>query len=218
MFEADRIEVSVSSAVVTSLMHGSILWKDTMTPSGLASTVLSSLDIVCANTLHKGIVLDYSTKYEMSAVSLEKLTKTQVVLPKDITGMLDRVNALYCLIVLFFGKLSHPEQGLKKFINRCESNRQLLRTNLFMDYKFIARVLYSIDNRLFIWLSECKNAKSVTDTNLDLISFGNIISELQLGTLRRNLPEGVMKPISSAMDDDNKRRKDENDKSKKQRC
>ena len=64
-------------------------------------------------SIAEGIVLDYLTEYEMSAVSLENLIKTQILFPVDITGLLDRINALYCLVVVFFGKQSHPKQGFK---------------------------------------------------------------------------------------------------------
>ena len=49
--ERKKVEVSVSLAVVTYLMHGSIFWKEALKPSGLVSTVLSTLDIVNTNTL-----------------------------------------------------------------------------------------------------------------------------------------------------------------------
>ena len=82
--ESERIECQVSSALATSLMHGSFLWASSITPSGLASSVITSLDTIRGDTLYEGIVLDYSTKHEMSASSLEKLMKTQILFPSDI--------------------------------------------------------------------------------------------------------------------------------------
>ena len=65
LFEAESLDASVSSAVTSSFMHGSLLWKDELTPSGLAASVLSSQDIIKSNLLEEGIVLDYSTKHEI---------------------------------------------------------------------------------------------------------------------------------------------------------
>ena len=62
-----KIEVSVSAAVTTSLQHGSFVWYNSLTPSGFASSVLTSMEIMRPDLLHEGIVLDYSTKHEMSA-------------------------------------------------------------------------------------------------------------------------------------------------------
>ena len=52
-------------------------------PLGLAASVISSEGLFRTDTLHEGMVLDYSTEFDMSAVSLSKLTKTQVVFPVD---------------------------------------------------------------------------------------------------------------------------------------
>ena len=77
---------------------------------------------------------------------------------------------------------------------------------------FIARVLYSIDNRLFIWLSKCKSSKVVSDTNLDLISFGSIISEIQMGSFRRDLPKGVIKSTKDKEEPEDKYKKDDGER------
>ena len=66
-FETEGIECSFSATVATPLMYGSFLWRNALSSSGLASSVLTSEGILHINTLHEGTLLDYSTKYEMSA-------------------------------------------------------------------------------------------------------------------------------------------------------
>ena len=39
IFEEENLDISVSSALTSSLLNGSVLWKDCLTPSGLASSV-----------------------------------------------------------------------------------------------------------------------------------------------------------------------------------
>ena len=51
IFEEENIDISVSSALTSSLLNGSVLWKDCLTPSGLASSVLSLDDIIKSNRL-----------------------------------------------------------------------------------------------------------------------------------------------------------------------
>ena len=101
--EAREIECTISSALATVLMHGSLTWSNEMTPSGLAASVISLRDIINNCTLYEGIVLDYSIKYEISNDSLKKLTKMQVLYPTDIEAMIYRLDALAALCEFFLG-------------------------------------------------------------------------------------------------------------------
>ena len=132
LLDSLKIECSASSALTTSLMHRSFLWASTLTPSGLASSVISSVDIIRTDALQEGIILDYSTKHEMSSKSLEKLTKTQILYPVTIDAAIERIRALHALVELFFGKLSFAEQGLKKLVNLCTDHKRLLRTKQYL--------------------------------------------------------------------------------------
>ena len=87
-FEAWNIDCSISSALVTILMHGIFTWSNAVTPSGLASSVISSKDILTNDSLYQGIILDYSIKHEISDELLSKLTKTQVLYPNDIENII----------------------------------------------------------------------------------------------------------------------------------
>ena len=192
LFDSKQIECAVSPALTTSLMHGSFLWASTLTPSGLASSVLSSLDVIRADTLQEGIILDYSTRHEMSSKSLEKLTRTQVLYPATIEASIERLRALHALVLLFFGKLSFPEQGLKKLVNLCSDHKRLLRTKQYLDDMFIPRLLFMVDDRLNQWLEQCCRADSVSDTNLELTHFSSIFSDIQLNKFFCNLPSNIL--------------------------
>ena len=76
--EMEQIDCSISNSMSTCLLHGSFLWVNSVTPSGFACSVITTEDFMKIDTLYSGLVLDYSTKFEISAVLLEKLTKTQV--------------------------------------------------------------------------------------------------------------------------------------------
>ena len=73
--------------------------------SGFASSVIMSEEIIQLDTLYKGLVLDYSTRQDMSATLLEKLAKTQVLYPNSIKSMVDQIRALQILASFFFGNL-----------------------------------------------------------------------------------------------------------------
>lgn len=133
LFETEGVEVSASSAFTTTLLHGGFLWKNVLSPSGFAASVLSSEGILRNDTLHEGMVLDYSTKFEMTSSSLSKLTKTQVLFPFEIDEMINRIKGIQILAGFSFKKNGYLSQGLKKVVNFCLDNKMLLRTRYHLD-------------------------------------------------------------------------------------
>ena len=63
--------------------------------------------------------------------------------------MLERIKALQAFSVLFFGDISYLGQGLKKLINLSDSNKDVIRSKLFLDEKFIAKFLFMVDDRVY---------------------------------------------------------------------
>ena len=212
LLEAESIDCSVSPALTSSLLLGSFLWKDSISPSGFASAVLSSESFIRSDTLHEGMILDYATKFDMSETSLTKLTKTQVVFPLDIEELTHRIRGFYVLSCCFFKKTGFISQGLKKLVNFCMDNKTVLRTRVYMDEKFIAKFICAIDDRIHQWLRQCSLSNSVTDTDISLVEFSSLISDVQLNRFQYILPPSVTKIVSSesrnqSLDKNSKRQK-----------
>jgi hypothetical protein len=186
--EALKIDCSISSALTTSLMHGSFLWSSSLTPSGLASLVITSSDIIGTDTLQEGIVLDYSTKHEMSNNSLNKLTKTQILVPTNVDTSIERFKAIHAVIELILGRGSLPQQGAKKFLNQVIDNKQILRSQQFLDEMFISKLHFTFDHRLNQWLNQCCRVDNVIETNLELILFSSMISDIQMNRFNCYIP------------------------------
>ena len=195
MFEAENIDVSVSSALATMLLMGSFLWRHALAPSGLASSVLSSEGILRSDTLHEGMVLDYATKFEISSASLSKLTKTQVLFPTNVEELTHRIRGIHSLAVFFFRKHTFLSLGLKKVVNFCLDNRTLLRTRIYLDIEFIAKFLVAIDDRIYQWLKQCSTTTVVTETDLTLVDFSTMISDIQLNRFVYALPPSIAKLV-----------------------
>ena len=191
LFETENIECSVSAAVATTLLYGSFLWKDTLSPSGFAASVLSSEGVLRLDTLHEGMILDYSTRFDISSSSLSKLTKTQVLFPSDIDELVHRVRAFQVLAAFFFKKNGFLSQGLKRVVNFCMDNKMLLKTRMYMDKSFIAKFICAIDDRVNQWLKQCSLKTSITDTDLSLIEFSSLISDVQFNRFAYFLPPSV---------------------------
>ena len=116
LLESKGIECSIPIAVTDLLLQGYLLWLNPLTPSGLASSVISSKDIIFNNSLYEGILLDFLTKHKISRASLTKLTKTQVIYPTSIELMLERVEAILACVEIFFTVKSYLFQGLNHFL------------------------------------------------------------------------------------------------------
>jgi len=70
VLEGARLQVSVSPALETLLQNGCFLWMNAFTPSGLAGSVMTTENVIRSDSLHNALVLEYSTKFEMSYSSL----------------------------------------------------------------------------------------------------------------------------------------------------
>ena len=167
------------------------MWLNPLTPSGFATSIISSKDIIFNDSLHEGIMLDFSTKHEITKASLTKLTKTQVIYPTSIGLMIERIEAITLFVNLFFTEKSCLTKGLYHLLTLCKSNRTLLRTKLYLDKMFIAKFLFSIDDRINKWLSECGKNDTVDKTSMELVDFATIISDLKLNRYYCDLPQSI---------------------------
>ena len=110
-----------------------ILWKNPLSPSGLAASVISSESIFRTDTLNEGMVLDYSTKFDISAESLSKPTKTQVVFTVDVEELIHRLQGIHVLTIFFLKNNGYVSQGLQKLVNFCVDNKRLIRIIIHVD-------------------------------------------------------------------------------------
>ena len=191
--EAAKLDCTIPPAMATALTHGGFLWTNPLTPSGFAASTIISEGVLRTDTLYEGMVLDYSTKHDMSATSLAKLTRTQVMFPSSIETAIERIQALQTLSNYFFGRRSFVSQGLTKMVNLCLDNKQLLRTKLYLDSQFIAKLIFAVDDRTYQWLRQCSTAEAVTDTDLDLIDFQTLFKDILLNRFDINLPPNIAK-------------------------
>jgi len=189
--EAKSIECAIPTAVANLWLNGCFLWMNPLTPSGIATSVIASKDIIFNDSIHEGILLDFSTKHEISKNSLSKLTKTQVIYPTSIELMIERIEAALVFTTLFFEEKSYLSQGLKLLLTMCKTNKTLLRTKLYLDKMFIAKFLFSIDDRINKWLTECSKVNSVDETCMELVDFGTLMIDLKLNRFYCDLPDSV---------------------------
>ena len=212
LMETEGIECSVSPAVATTLLHGSFLWRNQLSPAGLASSVLSTEGVMRTDTLHDGMVLELSTKFDMSAASLSKLTKTQILFPTDIEEMTHRFKGLKALAAFFFRKNGYMCQGLRQVANFCMDNRMLLKARIHLDPSFIAKMMCAVDERIYLWLKQCSVYTMVLDTETTFMNFTTLLMDIRLNRFVYILPPSIAKLVNKEKEPKS------NEKEKKERA
>ena len=84
-------------------------------------------------------------------------------------------------------------QNIQVFSLQYQKKKLLLKTAKHLDDQFIAKFLYSIDDRVNKWLNECQRAKIVSNTSLELINFSMMLSDIQLNRFICYLPSNIKK-------------------------
>ena len=215
LLEAEGNDFSVSSATAATLLYGSFLWKNSLSQSGFAASVIASEVIYRSDTLHVGMFLDHATKFDMSPISLDKITKTKIVFWVDVDKMIHHIKALHVLASFFFKRNGYMSQGLQMLSNFCSSNQLLLQTRIHLDNKYIANMISSIDKRIYLWLKQCSMQSSVTETDLNLLDFNGLVQDIQFNRFNYILPPCVTQLKSVNEVTPQKKKKIEVDKNSK---
>ena len=100
--EANKVECTISLALTTLFLYGNFIWPEPTIPSGLSTSVIASKAIGTGNLFFSGIVMDLSSKNEISKTNLNKLTKTQIIIPKTMEEEAERLGAILILSIIFF--------------------------------------------------------------------------------------------------------------------
>ena len=72
-----------------------------------------------------------------------------------------------------------------------------------MDELFIAKFMFTIDDRINEWLTKCMRANSINDTDIDLINFKSITKKIKHKTFHPYVPPNIRK-ISDVPEIDDK--------------
>ena len=112
--------------------------------------VLTSESYLKNDILQEALVLDNSTKFNISDENISKLTETTIVFPVSVDDFLERKKALHLLSVFFFEEDKLLPQALKSFWNWCNSNTALLEARTSSDKKYLVKLTLAIDERIYL--------------------------------------------------------------------
>lgn len=218
--EQKGIDCRVPTAMATALWNGSFRWEDAISPSGLVSSTISSVDIMRPETLQESVFLDWSMKHELNQATLDKVSKHHVVFPANVDEMIERIRALHALVELFLGDKSRPAKGLDEMISETNTgNTKLRMKQKTKDDKYlIAKILFCIDDLMNQFFGECRTAQSISDVTEELTKFKNIVTEIKLNKFHCQLPKQIARIKKREEEEKNPDREIDTSSSKKRKA
>ena len=72
----------------------------------------------------------------------------------------------------------------------------------FFDDMFISKLHFMFDDRLIKWLEQCGRAEDVMETDLNLIQFSTIFSDIHLNRFYCDLPDNISKIVKRKSEDE----------------
>ena len=173
---------NLSAAQAKLISSGNWQWSG-INPSGMSMLLFNPFDPLSTTSLEKSsMVLHLKTKFGMDSVSLKQLTETDVVLPTDAEGTIQRLTIAKFLYGLF-GDESLLERNLTYLIEMVRQNMQLFQQMIAERSTFIAEFLCAIDSRINSWFEQCnRHPSNMEAIDNSIIDFYDIISSL----IRRN--------------------------------
>ena len=104
------------------------------------------------------MVLDCSTRFNISEENVVKLTETSVISPSTAEEFVERQKALHLLCAFFFEEDKILPQAILTFKNWCFDNRSLLEARLAADKRYLTRLIFAIDESIYLCLKSCCRA------------------------------------------------------------
>ena len=216
LLDGKGIRVSIPHSVVNALFCGAFKWSNLATPSGFAASVLETESYLRNDVLRDAMVLEASTKFEISNEYVEKLTKTSIQFPTTSEDLIERFKAMRELSSFFFPVESYISQFYIQLANWNLRYRRIIDLRVAMDAKFIAKFLVATDNRVNMFLEECMKAEDPMDISPRWLNASNICQSIEMNEFYYTLPASV-KSVARASDEKNRKRKADQDKEKDKR-
>ncbi len=188
----------LSPAQAKFIASGNWQWSG-INPSGMSMLLFNPYDPLSMVSLEKAqMVLHLKTKFGMDSISLEKLTETDVILPTDAEGAIQRITIMKFLFNLF-GDDCLIARNLEYLIEMIRQNMQLFQQMVAERGTFIAEFLCAIDSRVICWFQQCnQHPQNLAAIDRTIIDFYNIIASI----VRRNftftpLPPGIISIVQN---------------------
>ena len=103
LLESEKVRFWVSSAISNHLCISSFRWVNMFCSSGFSSSILITKSYLRIDVLNEAMVLDVSTRFDMSDEYVTKLTETTIIFRVSCEDMIERFITIKVLANYFFG-------------------------------------------------------------------------------------------------------------------
>ena len=121
------------------LYAASFRWVNMIRLSGFASSILTTESHLRIDVLNEAIVLDVSTRFDISEEYVTKLTETTIIFPDNSENIIERFKTMKVLATHFFGSGNIIAQPYTSLTNWCSDNRSILKARFAMDTSLVPK-------------------------------------------------------------------------------
>ena len=121
------------------LHAASFRWVNMIRPSGFASSILTTESYLKTDVLNEAMVLDVSTRFDISEEYVTKLTETTIIFPDNCEDMIERFKTMKVLANYFLDSSNIITQAYTSLKNWCSDNRSILKARFAMDTSLVPK-------------------------------------------------------------------------------
>jgi len=233
MEEMGLDEIGWSANLTLSLRNGQVLYKEAGVPSGFSIFMIMVKEPTGSNEQQvRGMELHLLEQHKdnnKEVLEMVKAKKNQIKIPKHFEDFSTHCKGLLGLSAITFGISSLLTKALQAFCENVENRRMTLKTKFHYDQTLIAKIMYAVDTRLQLWLSDGRTATDREEMDDGIIDLVPIITNVHMDQLVVSLPSCLNPTLRKPPEDDDeseepksprrkkKKVKDDEDKTSKNR-
>ena len=165
------------------LYAASFRWVNMIRPSGFASSILTTESYLRTDVLNEAMVLNISTRFDISEEYVTKLTETIIIFLDNCEDMIERFKTVKVLANYFFGSSNIITKAYTSLTNWCSDNRSILEARFAMDTSLIPKLMVSTDERVHLFLKSCVKAEYPNRSSREHLNFQTILMAIELNNL-----------------------------------
>ena len=182
--------VQLESGLVASLHAGHFLREREDSPSNFSFFLTPKKQPLATNRFRPTMILQLKANQGKgwSENDLKEALKQGIITPTDVHTFGHQLKNFWGLATFFFGSESIIAKSLSPLLERLAKHTITFEGAQLRDPKFVTRLGYAIDTRIFRWLDQCRALKSRTQVNDSLLNFDNLFDQILTDSFMQNLP------------------------------
>jgi hypothetical protein len=230
MEEIGLADIGWAPSLTLSLRNGQLLYKETGIPSNFSVLMIHVKDPSKSNEqLQRGIdlqLLEMGKGNNKDVLEIVKAGKNKIQIPAHFEDFLTHAKGVLGLSAIAFGTSSLLTTALRTFCESVEYRRMAIKAKMCNDPSLITKILFAMDTRIQLWLSDGRTATDREEMNDNIIDLASIITNVLMDQLVVSLPPCLTTTVKKQQEDEvllrsplkkKKKVKDDEDKRSKDR-